>query len=322
MPVGGITLGPTPFLALGPTPFLAPRHAALAAPGVPVRGSVPLRFLVLLLFAASALSASAAAPRAARSREPGAVEILERAEEVRSPDIDYAGQFTLGVLDPHRPGVERKAAYTLIAHGKDCTLALMRSPPELYGAALLIAQGAYWFLLPRGARALQLSGPQVLTGDASVGDLARANLSGSYEPRLDGNDRLEGEPCWRLELTRTRPGASYPRVRLWVARNGFLPKKAEYYGMTGSLLRVARFMEFREGPIGLRPMKIEFEDATGAGGKTTMLFTDLRRIDASQISFTREGMERLREAAFGARLSNGEGVDLDRLLAALAAGKS
>lgn len=272
--------------------------------------------MVLLLGLALVLSAPA------RARGPEAVEILRRAEEVRSPDIDYAARFTLGVLDQYTPGVERKTAYRMIAHGKNSTLALMLTPSQFFGGTLLITHGEFWLLLPRAEKAFQLTGAQVLRGDISNGDLARANLLESYDPRLEGEGRIDGERCWGLDLTRTRTAASYPRLRVWVSKKGFLPKKLEYYGMTGALLKTARYGEFRKGPIGLRPMRIELEEATGTGGKTTMIFSDLRKIDASQISFRPEGMARFRDAAFAARKPAGDEVDVEGLLAALGAEKN
>ncbi len=50
---------------------------------------------------------------------PGGWEILRRAEEVRSPEIDYTVEFVLKATDPASSWKERTASYMMIAHGKD-----------------------------------------------------------------------------------------------------------------------------------------------------------------------------------------------------------
>lgn len=283
------------------------RSGRLAGPAV----------LALALFAVGLprLPADAAAT-------PDPAEILRRAEDVRSPDVTYAADFTIAVLDDFTPGTERKAYYTMIARGKDDTMALMRTPTQFYGGTLLIHDGAFWLLLPKAARPFQLSAAQVLSGDTTNGDLARANLLASYEPRLDGEETVDGEACWRLVLTRTRNTANYPRMRCWITKSRFRPKTFEYYGMTGSLIKTARFGEYRKGPIGVRPMRIDYQDRAGKGGRTSLLFTALRKIDASPINFTPEGMIAFRDAALASRKGEDTAVPLADILAALAAGKS
>src|SRR5207247_81046 len=99
-------------------------------------------------------------------------------------------------------------------------------------------------------------------------------------------------------------------------------KRLEYFGMSGERLRVLRYFDYRRGALGVRPMRIEVENTTGTGGKSTMVFSDLRRIDASAISFTPDGIAGLRDAAVAARRGEETIVRLEALLAALAAPKS
>src|SRR5262245_14599996 len=159
--------------------------------------------LLLFVTVAAALPAGLQAPIAAPRREPDAVEILKRSEEVRSPDIQYAVDFTITVKDDYTPGVPRSASYTMVASGKDSSMVLMQQPEGFYGGTLLIRKGEYWLILPKASRSLQLSSEQVLRGDIANGDLARGNLLATYRPSVTGQETMDRDRCWRLELLPT-----------------------------------------------------------------------------------------------------------------------
>jgi hypothetical protein len=233
----------------------------------------------------------------ARTSPRTAGEILARAEAVRSPELDYAADFKLHVVAPDTSWKEREAEYTLIAHGKDESLILIREPEQFYPGTLLITHGRYWLLLPRSERPFQLSPRHVLNGDISNGDLARGNLEMFYEPRLDGEEEVRGEKCWRLELARTKNLGLYPRIRCWITKRHYRPWKFEYYGQTGALLKTAYYEDYREGPLGVRSMRILVENHARTGEHTTMTFSDLRPFEASKLTYTREALPAFRDAA-------------------------
>jgi hypothetical protein len=241
--------------------------------------------------------------------------ILARAEKVRSPELDYTVDFRLDVTDPASPFQERFAAYTMIAQGKDRSLVLMREPVPFHPGVLLIADGLYWLLLPRSSTPIQLSPRQVLSGDIANGDLARGNLEAHYAARLDGEEPLDGEACWRLELERKSARGMYARIRAWVAQAGYRPRKFEYYGETGALIKVATYGDYREGALGLRPMRIEVRDAARPAEKTTLTFSNLRPIDASRLPLTRHDLVVYRDAALAKLAEDGVQVEVEELMA-------
>jgi hypothetical protein len=262
---------------------------------------------IVALALAPLLSAGGAA---ALELDPEA--ILHRAEQVRSPAIDYAVDFRLDVVDPTSAWKERSARYTMIAHGKDHSLVLMRDP-EFHPGTLLISDGLYWLLLPRTSKPLQLTARHVLDGDISNGDLARGNLAAHYKPRLDGEEEVDGEPCYRLDLVRKSSLGTYPRIRAFITRNGTRPKAFEYYGMSGALLKIARYEDYREGPIGLRSMRIEVESRVRPAERSTLTFHDLRPIDASAFSFTHEALPAFRDAALAVFEAEGRQARAERI---------
>jgi hypothetical protein len=236
-----------------------------------------------------------------RAAAPDAEAILRRAEEVRSPALDYAVDFKLVAEDPDTSWRRREAAYSLIAHGKDHSLVLMREPPQFYPGTLLIAEGRYWMLMPRSTMALELSPRQALDGDIANGDLARGNLLRDYLPRWLGSQRLRGQEAHQLELTRRHARAFYPRIVCWVAKHDSRPLRFDYYGQTDALLKTAWYEDYRQGPLGLRAMRIVVENQVRQGEKTTMTFSDLRPFDVSHLAFTLEGLTAFRDRALAVR---------------------
>jgi hypothetical protein len=137
---------------------------------------------------------------------------------------------------------------------------------------------------------------------------------------LAGEDVTDGDPCWRLELNAASDRAHYARIVYWVAKKTYRPKKLEHYGRTGTLMKVLSYGDYRKGALGLRPMKVRIESLDAWKEDSTLIFTNLRRIDPAPVSFTSDGMIPFRDAAAAARRAgDGTGVSIDTVLRTMAA---
>lgn len=251
-----------------------------------------------------------------------AAEILRRAEEVRNPELDYAVDFTIRTVSPGGRAAERTASYTMLAHGREGSMILRFTPKILHGSVVLMSEGSYWMLLPRAVKPLQLAEVQVLHGEVSSGDIARSNIAANYDPALAGEEQFAGEPCYKLELDRLNPGTHYSRIFYWISKKDLFPKRLEYYGLTGQLLKMTRYEEFEKGPLGVRPMLLEIESGRAWEDRNSLRFSNLRRLKADAVSFTPEGMIPFRDAAMARhKVDGGEEVRLEDILRDLAASK-
>ena len=97
----------------------------------------------------------------------------------------------------------------------------------------------------------------------------------------------------------------YPRIRAWIRKKDFRPWRFEYFGETGTLVKVAHYRDYRETPLGVRSMRIEVENRQRRGESTTMTFSDLRRLDTSSLVFRRDAMIEFRDAALAKRETDG-----------------
>lgn len=256
---------------------------------------------------------------AVAAKPPSAEQILRKAEDVRNPELDYAVDFTIHGVTHGATAAERDASYSMIASGKDRSVILMRSPDQLYGALVLIADDRAWMLLPRASKAWELSGAQMVNGDVATGDIARANLTRGYTVTLAGEAAIDGENCWRLELQPKLGAARYTRIVYWIAERGFLPRKLEHYGRTGKLLKIVRYGDFRKGALGLRPMRLDIESVDEWKESSTLLFANLRKIKPRPALFKQEGMFAFRDAALAAReLAGASDVGVERIVRVMA----
>jgi hypothetical protein len=80
-----------------------------------------------------------------------------------------------------------------------------------------------------------------MSGQASNGDIAATNYAGDYEAELAGTENIDGEECHVLNLAAKHKRATYDKIRYWVSVKRVVGLKAEFYSVSGKLLKTARF---------------------------------------------------------------------------------
>ncbi|MDQ3235688.1 MAG: outer membrane lipoprotein-sorting protein [Pseudobdellovibrionaceae bacterium] len=206
---------------------------------------MPLKilFLFLLSFGPGSLPLHAAGPSPS--------EILQKADEVRNPSSSFVMVVTVKDHDGTLSRFEVKTK------GKDRTRIKTLAAPHSKANALLMVEQDMWAFIPNLKRAVRVSLQQKLTGQAANGDIARMRLSGDYEPILEKDDK----DSWQLFLTANKKGLTYDKIRLWVSKDGFKPRKAEYLTMAGDSLKLATFEAYSAMAGADRPKTIRIEDA-------------------------------------------------------------
>ena len=139
------------------------------------------------------------------------------------------------------------------------------------GRSVLMLGDEMWLLLPTARRPIKVSPQQRMMGPASGGDLARARFATDYTATAMVEEALDGVPCWRLELAARRPSTSFRTARLWVAKEGDRPLKAEFMLPSGKLSKVIRFGELTSAFGHPVLAAMTFEDP--GGGKAELRFS-------------------------------------------------
>ena len=186
--------------------------------------------IVALLCVISVATASAA---------PDAQSILQTSDRARGGGLPgIVWEIRLASRDGDR--VDEPQRLIVKAVGES-SVAETQEPPRFKGSKLLQVERNMWLTKPGLSKPIPISPRQRMSGQASNGDIAATNYAGDYDAQMSGEDAIDGEPCHVLELTAKHKRTTYDRIRYWVSVKGETAIKAEFYSLSGKLLKTARF---------------------------------------------------------------------------------
>lgn len=216
----------------------------------------------------------------------GPAEILRRVDEVRLPDASLVMRVVVTTRRPGRTGV---SVYEVMTKGWRRTVVRTLEPKLDRGRVILMRDRDLWVYLPGLRKPLRISPRERLVGEVSYGDIARTSFSVDYSARM----LREEAGCQVLELSAKGPGVTYQRVLLWVERNTFRPRRAEFYAVSGRLLKTCRYEGYREVLGALRPTRLVIRDALCRGCVSVLEYRDIRRKELPDRLFTKHALKRL-----------------------------
>ncbi len=219
-------------------------------------------------------------------------EIVARADEVRSPQLDYIVRVKVTSMKPGRSN--RVATYEVLVKGKEKTIIKTLSPPVDRGTSLLMLGRDLWAFLPDVSKPIRISLQQRLIGEVANGDIARANFSGDYDARLLRTENIGGRSYYVLELVAKYDDVTYGKVAYWVDARNFHPFKAEFYAVSGRLLKTCSYEGYRELAGRQRPTRLVLENPLVKGQKSVIEYDSmvLRKLPSKY--FTKNYMKKLR----------------------------
>ena len=201
--------------------------------------------------------------------------ILARVDAARNP-LD---SFSVDVeLTSFSGSSSESSKYRVYGKGSDRSVVEFMAPATEKGKFLLMLRDAMWIYMPSASRPIRISPLQRLMGQASNGDVARTNFTVDYNPTAlttDGN-------TWVLDLAAKDPSVAYARVRLWVDKGTNAATRADFYVVSGKLIKRAYYHD--DG------MRIEIEDLLRPGNKTVMRFANRARRDNPDKMFTKDSL--------------------------------
>jgi hypothetical protein len=170
-------------------------------------------------------------------------------------------------------------------------------PPKYKGQKLLMVSGNMWFTKPGLSKPIPISRRQRLMGEAAHGDIAATNYADEYDATITGEEVLggkagtgmpgptgeagtRGEACLVFDLRAKDKKPTYDRIRYWVSKERSVGVKAEYYTVSGKLIKTAVMEYERTAMPGreARPFisRIVITDALVSTNVTTLTFREPR----------------------------------------------
>ncbi len=186
-------------------------------------------------------------------------------------------------------------------HGEK-TLMKYLKPSRVKGQAILMLNNAddIWVYFPRTRRVRKLAThakKQKMEGsDFSYEDMGAGNaFIDEFESRLLGEEKREGEHCFKLELKRKPKSSSgYSRLVMWVDKESFVPLVVDYYHDDDSTLLEKRLVcgdikVIDEIPTPMQMVMFNKLDRT----QTDMEFLEVTyKVNLGDDLFTQRGMKK------------------------------
>ena len=224
------------------------------------------------------------------AEHPDAARIVAEADRIRFPAQGFqVDAKVVSITD----GVRSVNQYRILSQNQDNTIVMTTAPAAERGQTMLVKGQDLWVFMPNVSQAVRLPLSQRLTGQLANGDLARANFSGDYDPELLRIETLEGKEYYVLELTAVNRRVTYHRVMYWVEKDSYRPLKAEFYALSGSLLKTAHYRDFVEMAGMERPSRLFMQDPLKSGSHSLMEYSNMQLRDLPDRFFTHNYLRRL-----------------------------
>jgi outer membrane lipoprotein-sorting protein len=213
-------------------------------------------------------------------------EMLLRADRIRFPADAFQVDVVITTTAPDTDPEER--SYRILSKGNDKTLVQTTAPAIDRNQILLMRDHDLWAFLPNLSQPIRLPLSQRLTGQVANGDLARANFVGDYEPTLLRDETIGDESHHVLQLDAVDQWVTYRRVLYWVNAKSGRPLKAEFYAVSGRLLKTCRYLEYQAMGGETRPTRLVIEDALRAGNQSVMVYSAMSLRELPDKIFTKD----------------------------------
>jgi outer membrane lipoprotein-sorting protein len=225
-------------------------------------------------------------------------EPLTAEDILRRADVAVLGEnaaYTLR-MTVTRPGkTDRVVEMKGWKKGDEKGLVRYTAPPKERGTAYLRSGESTWMFLPSAEKVVRVGNKQNFGGgDFSNGDIFRLSLTRDYVPTLAGEETMEGQRCYKLDLKAKDRSVAYDRVLYWIRKDGtFFPVRAEYYTISGKKLKWLALSEVGRLGDRTRPTLLTMENALEAGARTELRFLTIQ--DGARLDdrlFTPAALER------------------------------
>ena len=232
-----------------------------------------------------------AAAETTATEDPVARSVLEKSDDIRFPKEGFQVDVSISSTSPNQDTETRK--YRVLSKGTENTVVMILEPASERGQIMLMKGRDLWIFVPNVSQPIRLGLAQRLTGQVANGDLARANFTGDYNPRVLRTEKVDGEDYYVLELLAEDRGVTYRRVVLWVNKSNHRPLKAEFYSLSNRLMKTCAYENFREMAGKRRPASLVMEDALRAGEKSVLEYDQMKLRDLPDKVFSKDYLKKL-----------------------------
>lgn len=213
-----------------------------------------------------------------------AAAVLARADVFRNPMEGFSVDVELTSFAPS--GRSDTSRFRVYGKGADRSIVEFTFPQSEKGKYLLMLRDAMWIYMPTASRPIRISPLQRLMGQASNGDVARTNFTIDY----NAESVAEDGDAYVLDLVAKDPSVAYNRVRIWIDKQNYEPRRADFYVVSGKLVKRATYNKF--GTMAGRRVvtEVEIDDLLRPGNHTVMHYANLTPKENAEKMFTKDAL--------------------------------
>ncbi len=173
------------------------------------------------------------------------------------------------------------------------------SPERDEGNRFLMLDTTMWHYVPKLQKAYKISPSMMLQSwmgsDFSNDDIIKeSSITKDYFHKLEGKATMNGEECYRVELT-PKPEAPvvWGKIVYYARVEDCLPVKEEYYNERGVMRKFMEFSDIKRMHDRLIPATMKMQ-TVGKTGSYTILYIDAIRFDTAipERIFTLQNLQR------------------------------
>jgi outer membrane lipoprotein-sorting protein len=227
-------------------------------------------------------------PTPKKATELAPAEILKKADDARAPEGTFS--FFVKIKDYDGAKLLRTNLYKVFSKGDTYALIETESPLRLKGRKILLRGDDLWLYLPSVKRPTRISLQQRLTGEVANGDIARTRFFEDYAAKISGKETVEGKPHFILDLVAKNDSVTYRRVQLWVDQKTYQPSKAQFYAISGKLLKTSLYSDFKTALGQPRASRVIIKDALASNKQSHLNYYQYQRETLDDSFFTKEAL--------------------------------
>ena len=218
-------------------------------------------------------------------------QILQLSDQSRNGWGSYGVRTT---IENFEDGVKKdKGVFGVTIKGSSKTLVKFLNA-DVKGQYLLMVDDDMWIYMPNTRKPIRITPLQRLMGDASNGDVARTRYAEDYAAKFLHDEVLDGMPCYVLDLTAKRDGATYNRITYWIAKENNRPKRAEIYLTSGKHYKSIDFDKYSDVDGRMLLTQMTITDRLRNGRTTIMRYDSYGPRDLPDKYFNKDYLEKLR----------------------------
>ena len=227
-------------------------------------------------------------------------EIVDRADEAFKGDRVYSTSRMTVYKSGEAQPVQEIESYTMEKGGKTYSLSIYIAPRRMKGTANLMIEDDLWVRFGSTGRTRKLSSSAKKNSaggsDFSYADMGDGGqgLSEKYTPRLNGEETIDGEVCYKIELIADAPDAPYEKMVVYITKDTYRYMKIEYFESNANIKSMT-FYDYKTVNGKDYPFRYIMENHTKPS--VTEVEVDIFEIDSSRVQdrfFTTGYLESIR----------------------------